>query len=380
MKILQVVTYISPDGAYGGPLRVALNQAKELKKVGHDVLIAAASGGFDAPLPDRFDGVPVKLFRGRRVFPGTGYASMTALSLLKWLIRAVKQADVVHVHMARDLITLPAAGIGILLRKPVVIQTHGMIDPSTKLLAKLLDILLTRTILRRADAVLYLTEEEKQQLHKVAGDTIRVIHLPNGVTVPQSMAVEQSAGPRSEPEIVFLARLHARKRPIFVVYAALALQHKWPNAHFKLFGPDEGEGQKVRRVANDAAAANFVCWYGAIPPQGTIQKLLDASIFVLPSIDEPFGMSVAEAMAVGLPVVITDECGLAPIVRAEEAGIVCNTSQKDFTAAVERLLLDEQLRIQLGKNARRAAQEHFSIDAVIAKLVGIYGNLTYLKG
>ena len=77
MRILQVVTLLSPDGAYGGPARVALNQSAELISRGHDVTVAAATRGYRVP-PTELDGVPVRLFAARTLVPGTGLAGMGA--------------------------------------------------------------------------------------------------------------------------------------------------------------------------------------------------------------------------------------------------------------------------------------------------------------
>ena len=77
MRILQVVTLLSPDGAYGGPARVALNQSAELIRRGHDVTVAAATRGYRVP-PTELNGVPVRLFAARTLLPGTGFAGMGA--------------------------------------------------------------------------------------------------------------------------------------------------------------------------------------------------------------------------------------------------------------------------------------------------------------
>lgn len=77
MRILSVVTLVSPDGAFGGPVRVALNQATALRELGHDVTLAAGGRGFDEP-PTELDGVPVRLFPARTVVPGIGFAGLSS--------------------------------------------------------------------------------------------------------------------------------------------------------------------------------------------------------------------------------------------------------------------------------------------------------------
>lgn len=372
MRILQIVTYISPDGAYGGPVRVAINQAKALTDLGHDVVVAAAAGGFKGPLPAEFDGFPVRLFPAHRTVPKSGFAGITSPSMLIWLVRAVRSADVVHIHLARDLVTLPAAAITLLTHKSLVVQTHGMIDRTDKKLAAPLDRFLTRPILRRARKVLYLTDRERQDLKSVVGEALELVHLPNGVQLPEAMAVERVRGSQTDPEVLYLARLHSRKRPIHFVQAATTLTSRFPNVRFTLVGPDEGEGNAVQSAIQAGIGASRITWTGSIAPEKTIQRMKQSCIYVLPSVDEPFPMSVLEAMSLGIPVIVTDSCGLATPITANEAGVVCSKNAIDISRAIAHLLSDSSLRHDMGTNARRVVEENYSIANVGRKLESIY--------
>lgn len=372
MRILHIVTYISPDGAFGGPARVALNQAKALNNRGHEVVVAAAAGGFKGALPDIFDGVPVKLHRGYKILPRGGFAGLTSPGMLRWLRTAIAEFDVIHIHLARDLVTLPAGILAKIFGKPFVVQPHGMIANSKNILSKPLDVLMTVSVLKSAARVLYLTNHEKGNLQKLVGSNAGLELASNGVDIQLQKGVEQEQGPVTTPEVVYLARLHPVKRPIFMVNAAQALRAKWPSARFSLVGPDEGEGRKIQKAINDFSLEERVVWEGPVAPEESTERLARASIFALPSESESFGMSVAEAMALGIPVVVTDGCGLASIIREEHAGIVCNQTQRSFTEALERLLREPDLRIQMGSNGRRAIGKHYSMGEVSAQLAGIY--------
>ncbi|PWF82832.1 glycosyltransferase [Kocuria rosea] len=372
MRILQVVTYISPDGAYGGPVRVALNQAKALTALGHEVVVAGAAGGFDGNLPTTYDDFPVRLFPGHRVVPQTGFAGLTALGLLKWLPKALRHADVVHVHMSRDLVTLPSAAMALRARRPLVAQTHGMIDPTDKLLAKPLDALLTVPVLKASSTVLHLTAQERSDLEAVAGPDLSTQALPNGVHVPSVPAVEQTDGPAGRPEVVCLARVHSIKRPLTFVRAGLALRAGRLDARFTLVGPDEGEGEVVRSALATGGHEDSVTWQGPVAPHQTTERLRRASVFALPSKSELVSMSTLEAMALGLPVVIMDTHGLAPLVRERQAGIVCSMSQQCFDDAVACLLEDPELRRSMGANGRQAVRDLYSIRHVGQTLASIY--------
>ena len=211
MNVLQVVALVTPDGAFGGPVRVAFNQAREIRRQGHDVTIAGACSGYTRP-PTVVDGTAVHLGKARRIIPLTGVSGITSPAVLMWLFRNRRDIDIVHVHLGRDLVTMPAALLALLLKKKLVVQTHGMIDESDHPLAPVLDPLLTRRLLRRANVVLYLTPYERQQILQVE-PAITSTLLPNAVPV-----ATENADPGSDIlDVLFLARLHERKRPVLFV-------------------------------------------------------------------------------------------------------------------------------------------------------------------
>ncbi len=365
MRILSVVTLVTPDGAYGGPVRVAVNQARALHELGHEVTLAAATRGF-AEAPVELDGVPVRLFPARTLLPGTGFAGLTSPGLLRWLRTAVKQADVVHIHAARDLVTLPAAAIARRAGVPYFLQTHGMIDPSANPLAAPLDAALTRPLARAAAGVFHLTDLEREQLTTVAGE-LRFHQLPNGVPVADA------GEPQAPPEVLYLARLAPRKRPLAFVDAARLVHATHPNATFALVGPDEGEGEAVHRAVEQAATAGVPIRYeGALAPEATLDRVRRASVYVLPSVDEPYPMSVLEALSVARPVVVTDTCGLADFVTRHDAGLVVDAGVDSLAAAIGTLLANPAEATARGRRGQGAVRSELSMGAIAAELAARY--------
>lgn len=360
MRILQVVSILSPDGAFGGPARVALNQCAELIRRGHDVTLAAGGRGYATSRTD-IDGVPVRLFGVRTVVPFTGFPGMAAPGLVRWVRPHLDGFDVIHIHFGRDLMVLPVAAVAQRRCLPYVLQTHGMVTPSANPLAGPLDALWTRRILRDAGAVMYLTDRERGQLVEVAGDELRLIELPNGV--PRYPARPRHTG---RPEVLYLARLDARKRPVVFVEAARRLLADGVRATFTLVGPDEGEGPAVRAaIAGDTR----ITWEGPIEPHKVAARMARASVYVLPADREPYPMAVLEAMSVGLPVVVCADCGLAPVVAASGGGIVADGSVTGLATAVATVLTDPD---GYGARARAAAGNDFAMTSIGDRLLAIY--------
>ncbi|MFJ9073869.1 glycosyltransferase [Streptomyces sp. NPDC102278] len=367
MRVLHAVTLHSPSHAFGGPVRVALNLAKGLRARGHEARLLALGEGFPDPWPTSVEGVPAKLFPARRLLP-LGFSGMTSPALLASAGRLVRDADVVHVHLARDLVTLPVALAALRARKPLVLQTHGMVDPSGKLLAKVLDAVAVRRLLRGADAVLYLTPHEREGLDAVVGPPAlaSAVRLVNGTP-----AQEERPAPGGAPRVLYSARLQARKRPVDFVDAAPAVLAVHPDAEFVVAGPDEGELGAVRaRIAALGLGDRFTV-PGALSSAEVLTELRRAHVYVLPSVEEPFPMSVLEALSVGVPSVVTHSNGLARDIAAAGAGRAVEPGPAGVADAVLSLL-DPAANATASVAARKLATESFSMDAVLDTLLPVY--------
>ena len=220
-------------------------------------------------------------------------------------------------------------------RIPYVLQTHGMVVPSRHPLATPLDAVCTRRLLRDAGAVFFLTAQERAQLEAVAGAPIRLVQLGNGV--PNYPGTVQRQG---QPEVLFAARMHPRKRPTAFVDMAKTLLDAGVDARFTLLGPDEGEGRAIRAALQGDSR---ISWEGAVAPADVPMRMAAASVYVLPAVREPYPMSVLEAMSVGLPVVITTDCGLAPLVQRTRSGVVSDPDVAALAAATGSILADRSL-------------------------------------
>ena len=329
--------------------------------------LIAGARGFVGDLPSTLQGVPVRLFPVRSVVPGTGFAGLAAPGLQTYLRAQLKLVDVVHVHLARDLITLPAAAAVSRSRVPLVVQTHGMIDESERRLAAVIDWIYTRRVLRESCRILSLTDKENASLLAVAGTALPVTAIGNGIAVPSW----KSSRPLS-PEVLFLARLHPRKRARYFVEMARTLLDEGTEARFVLVGPDEGEGDLVRELIAKYNFGDRLTWEGPLSPEDTLDRMREASIYVLPSVQEVFPMSVLEAMSLGLPVVITESNGLSEPLKRAGAGVVVDETLEGLVSGTRGLLDSAPLRAQTGDTARALIRDEYSISVVAAHLESIY--------
>ncbi|WP_430298469.1 glycosyltransferase [Sinomonas sp. B1-1] len=365
MKILHIVTHISSDGAFGGPSTVALGQAEALAALGHEVTVYAAAPSAEAADGSR-DGFRLRTFPERRLGSKSGFAFVYAPSMLIALAKNLRNVDVVHLHLARDLVVMPAAWLVLRSRARYVVQPHGMLDRSSKKLAFVLDLLATKPVLRKAFRVLVLTREEAADVAEVES-SVRLKKIANGIK-----GAAQLPAHGRENNVVFLARLHPRKRPLAFVEMASLLAPSLPQTNFIIAGPDEGEGAKVREAIQAANMGDRLRWIGPVPKDATEELLATAGAFVLPAVNEVFPMTILESIRVGTPVVTTDSLGIAEECVRYGAAAITTGSPIALADAVLQIMQDPDYREQLVRGGYNYMREHLDISAVAQELVKTY--------
>ncbi len=331
MRIAQVVTYLSPDGAFGGPTRVALAQSAALAELGHEVTLFAG-----APVrrreSRRENGVTLDLYPARSLFTPAGFAAMRARGLGTVLKSSLSEFDVAHIHMARDLVTLPAARVFRRGRVPYILQPHGMIDRPRNALGRPVDLIATVRNLEAAFLALALTDQEEIDLLNVAPET-RLARISNGIKLEEPPSLDQRA-----VDILFLSRLHPRKRPTVFVEMAHLLADEFPEATFTIVGPDGGEAAAVDQAIERYNLRPRVSVIGGVGPALTDSYMAAAKVFVLPSVNEVFPMAILEAFRMGTPVVTTDSLEIADACRRYDAAEITDGSPAEMANAVSQIL------------------------------------------
>lgn len=391
MKICQIVAYVSRDGAYGGPTTVAFAQCGALSAENEVTLAAGWDGQAGQPTADGIHRVYRRAYRPLRSF-----GSLASPALMAWFVRNARSFDIVHIHLGRDLMVMPLAMACRLLGVPYVVQTHGMVRFDGGWVQRLYDVLLTRPVLRGAGRAFTLTQEESLALaaagFQPALEELRNAVPPQAQQVPASVgsapgtglptpaaetAADSSAsgngrtGGSEEPvEVLFCSRLHQRKRPELFVAAASELHERHPGRfRFRVVGPDGGQLAVVTAAVSGFPPGHFT-YDGPVAPEDVPDVFARADVLVLPSIDEPFPMVVLEALAHGLPAVIDETCGLAPIIGGRPGARVVNASAATVADAVESILdstTDEP------RAARELAAAEFSLVRLREQLMAAYG-------
>ena len=352
---------------------MALNQARELVKRGHEVTIVTSDvltmnpRQHVAARETEMDGVRVKYFPTWIVMPRS--PALMSFELWKWLKQSIEDYDVIHVHFARDWIPVAVARESIRQGVRVFLQPHGMLG-HTDGIRKTLDSLLIGRLLEHATGVLVLQETERRTIALISPNANTII-VPNGVTMQYSGRL-WNADALSRKTVLFLARLHPRKRVMSVIEAARLLMESGHRIRFRIVGPDEGDLSRAQRRVREYSLENSVGFLGPLAHDQVAMEFVNASLYVLPSVDEPFPMTVLEAMALGVPTIVTEGIHIRELLERHHAALVVPPNPQSIAAGIVELFAKPDLATLLSENGGRLMANELTIDKVVTRLESIY--------
>jgi glycosyltransferase involved in cell wall biosynthesis len=374
-KVLHVISGIDPRG--GGPAEALRGLASAQASAGLNVRVLATFSrgndvGFARVLEAR--GVAVRLVGPTRG-PLARHPDLTAA-----VGEAVAAADIVHVHALWEEIQHRAARDCRLSGKPYLIRPCGMLDPWSLRQSRLKKALYLFWRLRRhlnaATALHFTSNAERDGTARLRLRAPAIVE-PNGIDVneyahlpPRGTFRPRWGVPPERPMLLFLSRLHPKKGLDLLLPAFAPLAEA---ATLVVAGP--GEDDYRGRLEAEAARhgiAGSVVFTGMLLGSDKLAAFADADLFVLPSYQENFGIAVAEAMAAGLPVVISDQVNIHAEVTAAGAGGVVPTETAALSAELSRWVHDAALRRSAGLRAREFAFGRYDWAAIADRWIGHY--------
>ncbi len=381
MRVLHVIPAVAPR--YGGPSTAIGPLCQALNRL-PGVRVELATTDADGPTrltpADLPAGVPAHVFGGVRT-ESLKYSP----ALHRWLRQHARDYDLLHLH---SLWTAPPALAAAAARRagvPYIVRPAGMLSDYTfargRLKKQLFWLLVERRTVAGAAAFHATSEQEAAEVRAVRpGAAVAVID--NGVgedawTTPADPGhLAGLCGPAAagRPVVLFLSRLHPKKGLADLLLPAFAML-RTPAVLAIAGGADDsapGYPSEVRQAVRRLGLADRVVLLGAVPPAERWRVLDGAAVFVLPSHQENFGIALAEAMARGRPVVVTDRVQAAPHVTAAGAGAVVSPDPAALAAALDGLLADLAGRAAAGARAAAYARERFGWDRVAGEVAALY--------
>lgn len=400
MKILHVIPSFAPAWRYGGPIYAAMGLTRELARQGHEVAVMTTNidgpGVLDVPVkrPVSMEGVEVWYFPVEHprwwCFSG---------SLGKALQLQVKRFDLVHIHSIFLWPTTAAAFWSQRSEIPYIVRPAGALDP----------VCLTRSydnwwvsLMSRGKKGAYLKTIGRMDLHNASAlhftslaemEAARSLRLrPPGFVVPLGVELAPAEGESASlrlreryPQlggkrvVLFFSRLDPKKGLDLLVAALGDLASRHKDFSFVLAGGGtSGYTADVVALVERHGLQERTVFLG--PVEGSAKWLLlqEADLFVLPSYQENFGVAVVEAMAAGLPVVISNRVNIHREVSQAGAGLVTDLDPKQIAAAVEQLITDGDLRRDMGRKGTLLVRREFTWEKIAKHMLQVYGHV--IKG
>lgn len=381
MKICHVISSLDP--ASGGPVTVVIYLAAAQAALNHEVWIItnsrpdqkghAALWPYRVPGWDKVNVVPCK-----EIGRATQILRLRHDGALKPVISA---CDIVHLHGVWDVILWEAATLARKSRTIYVVTPHGMLDPwsleQKKWKKKLALSLGFGRMLKRA-AFLHLLNAAERRLIEPLSLPCETVIIPNGVCPddiaqlpPKGSFRESHPELSARPFILFLGRLHYKKGLAYLIDAFSLVLDQRADVDLVIAGPDGGDQHKVQRRVQELQLARRVHFTGPLYGRDKFAALVDATALCLPSRQEGFSISIIEALACKLPVVISPHCHFDEVAEVG-AGEIVELEPRAISTAISRLINDDGLRHRAGEAGHSLVVAHFTWPKIAVEMINAY--------
>ena len=352
----------------GGPTVKVRALARGLASSGHGVTALTADLGFDETMQEAARAVPTRWgFESKEDGVEAIYLRTRArYRALTWNpgVRAfcrerLRDYDLTHIYGLYDLLGPQVASASRRISRPYVVEPMGMFLPIVRniRIKRLYHGILGARLLNRASRVIATAERERQEFLEGGIPDSKIVVRRNGIDdVPTEFPVagffrDRWKIARDAKLILFLGRLVSKKSPDLM----LEVFSQWTRrgngslgSVLVMAGPDEGDGfrEHLESLVSQLELNGRVLFTGPLYGHEKWAAYRDADVFVLPSQNENFGNTAAEAIASGTPVLVTDRCGIAPLI-GQRAGLVVPHECAALEAGMARILDDRAFAAQL---------------------------------
>jgi len=354
MRIVHVTPFYYP--VIGGVEEVVRRIAEYMASKGHDVYVLTynrlrVGGKSSLPRNDTIGNVKVV-----RVEPNFTWSHGTYSSEVPRILEELKP-DFVHVHVWRHPHVFQVARLRRNAKFKSVLHGHApfhtfnQLDMVTWIYHKLVDILY-KGYLRFYDVYIALTPHE---VRRVNCRGCRVMVIPNGVE-EDNCPVNGGRIVRSDYKVLYLGRISRSKNLDLLARAMVYVVKEVRDVELIMAGPDEGIVKGLLEYVMSRGVR--IMYLGEVDESEKHRLYMESTIYTLPSLYEPYGITLLEAGLHGTPSVITGEGGQLYVAPPGIASLWAKPHPRDYAKAIVMLLTDKNLREKLGRQAREWAQRH----------------------
>jgi glycosyltransferase involved in cell wall biosynthesis len=382
MRILHVIWGLKPF--LGGPPRVATRLAAGQATLGHEVTIVSYPLGdsrddFRAMtrLMPGFDRVRVV-----EVENGGALESVFAHRADRVLKPLIDEVDIVHLHDVWHSLVRSAGATARRAGKPYVVQPNDSLNPyslSQKRLKKWLGLALAYRRMIEGSAAVIFGHSEEMRLVRQAGFRIEPVVAGLGGVFreeveplpPPGRFYQRVPQLRARPYVLFLSRINHKKGPDYLADGFAVAARSVPDLQLVMIGQDDGAQADFEQRVAALGLTDRVHLVGPMHGQDKWEAFRDAVCFCLPSRDEAFTVAIMEALACGLPVVISEACHFDDV-GEYQAGFIVPLEASRIGEALTRLCTDPALRARMSNAAQRLFSDRLCFNRVADEVVTIY--------
>jgi len=299
-----------------------------------------------------------------------------AWSMRKWLELHIKKYDVVHLHVPFTAPFIMGAKICHKFGVPFVISLHGLIDPwclkqkSWKKIPYLH--LLEKKNLQRAK-LLHATSIMEAEFVKSLNLSTEVIVLPLAVHKQNEPTINRSLTDHNKIRLLFLGRLHAVKALPCIFKAIRIIADSGLDIELNIAGVGDSLYElDLKKIAINEGVDDRIYWLGHVDEAVRSELFIKANLFVMPSYHENFGLAAAEAMASGLPVILSDQVGLASDVIEFSAGLIVPCDDPSAIAVSVQTLMNAEKWLVSSMGAQELVRQKYGYQTFAKGLLSLY--------
>jgi glycosyltransferase involved in cell wall biosynthesis len=301
----------------------------------------------------------------------------------KWklILGTVKDADVVHLMGHWSVLNVFAYYAARHLDKPYVVCPAGALPlfGRSKLLKYFYNCIVGNAIIRNASGWIAVTESEFPQFERYGVPASHVTVIPNGVSEDDFPAGDIAEfrhrhGLSEVPIILFMGRLNPIKGPDLLLLAFVKARHAFPTHHLVFVGPDGGMLASLRETVEREGISEFVHFLGYVGGADKPSAYRMAKLLVIPSRQEAMSIVALEAGICGVPVLLTDQCGLSEI-RSIDSRLEVGATVEDIANGLTSLLAGSESFERLASAWYSFVARNYAWESLTNKYFRLYENI-----
>lgn len=366
MKLLRVINSLDPS--HGGPSYSVRESSNMLAALGHTVTVVTLDSE-SRRLRAKVD------FEYLRLGPGVGSYGFS-VSFARWMLRNASEYDVVMVHGIWQFPSLVSSMLRARCNR-LLVMPHGSLDvwdrhesPLKFRMKQLYWLLVERPLYRNATCMFTSDVEREQAIDQFNFKGVRTEVVPYGAV--DTGIYRESLVSSDLSTFGYLGRLHPKKGVDLLIRAFAAyIEDGCAGELLIAGGGDDAYVSYLRGLVSDLGVQSRVRFVGTVSGGEKSKFLMSLGLFVLPSMQENFGLAVAEALCAGTPVLISDQVNIHSVVSSFDAGVVQSRDVASFTSAMK----DWAQRLGRDADVRRRARDCFraamSLDGFVRRVLTV---------